>query len=205
MIKERCMSDEALAKNLKILIQKRVLEKEDGLYSFTDEVLTDVRHFAPSFGRSALLGQLHFSTSATIENPVPTTAKDLPQFIERFGILLIFIFIEGSRKVKDDTLTNKEKDNLATEWIQNAVPVRQMFDVFQAVYHPKDKRYYDGTEPTREIPDHTLDMLHRGLKQLNPEIYKELLDVFADYMGQPKERSLSKNSDKPGVFIYPRD
>jgi hypothetical protein len=205
MIKKQCMSDEALSKNLKILIQKRVLEKKDGLYSFTDGVLADVRHFAPLFGRSALSGVLRFHTSATTENPVPTTAEDLPEFIKRFGMLLLFILIEGSRKLKDDTLTNKEKDNLAMEWVQNAVPVRQMLDVFQAVYGPKDKRYHDGTEPTREIPDYTLDMLQRGLKQLNPEVYKELLDVFADYMGEPKERSLRKNSNKPGVFIYPRD
>jgi hypothetical protein len=45
--------------------------------------------------------------------------------------------------------------------------------------------------------------LHRGLRRHNHEVYEALLDVFADYMGEPKERSLSKNSNKPGYFIYP--
>jgi hypothetical protein len=205
-IKELCMSDEALSQNLKKLLEKRVLEKnKDGLYSFTDKVLADVRHFAPGFGRSALSKLLYFPTGATIAHPVPTTAEGLRHFIERFGMLLIFILIEGSRKVMDDTMKPEEKDKFAMEWVKNAVPLERMFDVFLSVYGPKEMRYYDGSEPSCEIPDQTLDMLRRGLKQQNPEIYKELLDVFAAYMGQPKERSLRKNSNKPGYFIYPRD
>ena len=90
-------------------------------------------------------------------------------------------------------MTNKEKDNLAMEWVQNAVPIQQMFYVFQSVYGPKDMEYYDGTKPSCEIPDQMLDMLHNGLKRHNPVVYKELLDEFASYMGEPKERSLSKN------------
>jgi len=205
-IKELCMSDEALSQNLKKLVEKRVLEKnKDGLYSFTDRVLADVRHFAPEFGHSALSRLLNFHTGATITQPVPTTAEGLQQFIERFGMLLIFILIEGSRKVKDDTMKPEEKEKFAREWVQNAVPIQRMFHVFVSVYGPKDKRYHDGTEPPSEIPDETLDMLHEGLKQLNLDVYKELWDVFADYMGQPKERSLRKNSNKPGYFIYPSD
>src|SRR5215208_4393599 len=163
-IKELCMSDEALSQNLKKLLEKGALEKnKDGLYSFTDKVLADVRHFAPEFGRSALSRLLNFHTGATIAHPVPTSAEGLPHFIQRFGMLLIFILIEGSRKVKDDTLKPEEKDKFAMEWVKSAVPLERMFDVFLSVYGPKDKRYYDGTEPSCEIPDQTLDMLHRGL------------------------------------------
>jgi hypothetical protein len=205
-VKELCMSEEALSQNLKKLVGKRVLEKnKDGLYSFTDKVLADARHFAPLFGHRALSRLLNFHTGATITQPVPASAEGLPHFIERFGMLLIFILIEGSRKVKDDTMKPEEKDKLAMEWVQNAVPLERMFDIFLAVYGPKDKRYYDGSEPSCEIPDQTLDMLHKGLKQLNPDVYKELLDVFASYMGEPKERSLSKNSNKPGYLIYTID
>jgi hypothetical protein len=193
------MSEQALAKNLKKLVEIGILGKnKDGVYSLTDELLA-----AQMFGSSALSRLLNFPTSATIKHPEPTSAQDLPQFIERFGMLLIFIFMEGSRKVKDVTMKPKEKDRLATEWVQNAVPVGRMFDVFLSVYGPKDMRYHDGREPSCEIPDNTLDMLHRGLKKHNPKVYEELLDVFADYMGEPKERSLRKNSKKPGYFIYP--
>jgi len=204
--KELCMSEQALAQNLKKLMEKGVLEKnKDGLYSFTDKVLADARYFAPIFGSSALWRLLNFPLSTTITQQGPTSAEDLPKFIERFGMLLIFIFIEGSRKIKDDTMKPEEKDKLAREWVQNAVPIQQIFYVFLSVYGPKDRGYYDGMESSYEIPDQTLDMLHNGLKRQNPEVYKALLDVFADYMGEPKERSLSKNRNKPGYFIYPRD
>jgi hypothetical protein len=48
-------------------------------------------------------------------------------------------------------------------------------------------------------------MLHDCLKKHDPVVYKELLDVFVSYMGEPKEGSLSKNSNKPGYFLHPID
>jgi len=104
------MSDQALSENLKKLMEKGVLEKnKDGLYSFTDKVLADARYFAPIFGNIALWRRLNFPLSTTITYPGPTSAEDLPKFIERFGMLLIFIFLEGSRKVKHDIMKPEEK------------------------------------------------------------------------------------------------
>jgi hypothetical protein len=205
--KEQCeVSEQALAQNLKKLVEKGVLEKnKDGLYSFTDKVLADARYYDPVFGNSALSRLLKFPLSTTIINQGPISAEDLPKSIERFSMLLIFILIEGSRKIKDNTMKPQEKDKLATECVQNAVPIQQMFYVFLSVYGPRDRGYYDRMEPSYEIPDQTRDMLHNGLKRQNVEVYKALLDVFADYMGEPKERSLSKNRYKLGHFIYPGD
>jgi len=156
-------------------------------------VLADARYFASIFGNSEFWGPLNLLLSTTITKQGPTSAEDFPKFIERFGTLMPFIFIEGSRKVKDDTMTPREKDKLAREWVQNAVPIQQMFDVFKSLYGPKHRGYYDRMESSCEIPDQPLDMLHNGLKRQNPEIYKALLYVFADYIGEPKERSLNKN------------
>ena len=87
---------------------------------------------------------------------------------------------------------------------QNAILIEQMFDTFQALYRPED-RSFDGTESLDEIPDQTLNFLHKELKRQYPSIYKEFLQVFGSYMGEPKERSLSKNRRKPGAFIHPSD
>jgi hypothetical protein len=196
LVKEHSMTEQALFNNLKKLVEKRILENRNGIYHFSDKTQSDIRYFAPIFGRYAL--------SALHQFPAKPVDKALSEFIERYGAFIIFAFIEASRPVKDKDMSPREKDGLALSWMRYAIPLQEMFDAFQIVFRSRPRKYGKLDQPYFDLDEESIEALTETFRKSRKygRIYHQLLEVRADWLGEPKERSLSKNCHKPGSFQY---
>ena len=119
-------------RKIKELLKDGLVIKKHRRYSISEKVKSDMRFFPRDFGESALshLMTTHYPTINTLN-------KNLDRLIKIFGSYVVYCFIEASRPVVDyskrHSMTNIEKDKLASEWIQKVFSPLNMYNYFLAV------------------------------------------------------------------------
>lgn len=112
---------------LKDLRQNHIIEKKDKKYFPSISVLSNQYKFMPSpFGKSIVYSIGYF-------NP-ENLEKSLMEYIIRYGLFIIYTFIEFS-KIQND-MKNEEiyKKNLLYDWLQKSIPLNEMYKVFTDLY-----------------------------------------------------------------------
>jgi uncharacterized membrane-anchored protein YhcB (DUF1043 family) len=97
-----------------------------------------------------------------------------------------------------------DKDNTAITWIHNVVNVEEMFYLFFSIFENRPKKY-DGSEPDYELHYIQIASLTKKLKELYPDIYRQLLETRTSFLGLPKQRSHPSYSNKLGSFDPSKD
>lgn len=164
-------------RKLKELVKEGLVIKKHRLYSISDKVKSDMRFFPKNFGESALshIMNTHYPTINTLD-------KNLDELIKIFGSYVVYCFIEASRPVVDyskhHSMTNIEKDKLASEWIQKVFSPLNMYDYFLAAIEnqPSDEAvqkalnnnfkevekgrfvYIDGINNNKRVPPSIQDL-----------------------------------------------
>jgi hypothetical protein len=207
-IKELNMSETAMFSGLKILTDQRILLNDNGRYSIHDKMKSDIRHFAPIFGESALshMMEMHYPTINTAE-------ENLDKLIKIFGVHTICHFIEAARPVSDinidkkynkidKTMTNFEKDKLASTYVQNVFPILNMYDYFYSIFENQpsddDIKKTLRKENFKENEDDTLVFVKRlpSAQQLTFERFKVLTSVKSSYKKRKEEKPLYELDEK---------
>jgi hypothetical protein len=116
-------------RKLKELVKEGLVIKKHRRYSISERVKSDMRFFPRDFGTRALsdIMSTHYPTINTLD-------KNLDELIKIFGAYIIYCFIEASRPVvdysKQHSMSNIEKDKLASEWIQKVFSPLNMYNYF---------------------------------------------------------------------------
>jgi hypothetical protein len=76
-------------------------------------------------------------------------------------------------------MSDPEKENLTSTWIQNAIPIHDLYNLFFAYFAPYTIKY-DQTRPAYIMDMDTPRKLMQTFKKLYPEVYKGLTEQ-ADY------------------------
>jgi hypothetical protein len=162
--------DEYIRKNIKRTITPRtiqsavrrlwkeygLIEKEGKQYSLAPKALYDIRYFPDDFAMPAVHSLIPFS--------VKNVEQSLEEFIVRFGAYIVFTFIEAMRPIKDNDVNLLNNERLLNLWFQDAIPIKELFDLFSSLYHKKDD----------EMKDTTIRKLTQVFEKRYPEIYREL-------------------------------
>lgn len=168
-----------IQQNKKKTIAKRTVERcikedprilKDGPYYYIDDKTRFERRYQrPEFFGRDLLHELVGKMSIPPTISLEECTSDL---IRRFGAIVVFAFIEASRPFEDKALSLRDRGHLVHYWAQNAVPLYQMFNYFQAILG-NDKIHI----PTSEIEKPRINEILKALENSNPDLYKDLLLV----------------------------
>jgi hypothetical protein len=101
--------------------------------------------------------------------PIKSTEQNIVEFVTRFGALMIYAFIIAASPFSKQ----EDKDRIIYDWIQHAIPVNKMFQLFIATF-TSDNKKFDGSESIYELDEKTIDNLCRAIKTLYPDIYDSL-------------------------------
>ena len=146
-------------------------------YSIDEQYRYETRYLDPAgFGEkvcSDIIGKQSF-------NPAQIDEAFMSEMIGRFGVLIMFIFIEASRPFEDKSKSARDRDALVEYWAKKAIPLDRMFGAFWAVFNmslaklrktkPIDWENHSKNEMEQSQIDECLRMLERSY----PELYKDL-------------------------------
>jgi hypothetical protein len=189
-INDNTMAMRTILRHLLVLTEQGLLEHNDSRYSLSPNA--DVRFFANLFAH----GVFSYVGSFPIKRPLE---DNVVEFISRIGAVIFYAFIQAARPIEDDSMSRAEKENLTSTWIQNAIPMYDLYKLFFYSFAPDDIK-------TR--PDYTMDMntprkLMQTFKKLYPEIYKGLTEQ-ADYF-VPGNKLKFIEEKKTGGFVSTRN
>ncbi len=113
----------------------------------------------------------------------------MTEFINRIGVYMVYIFIEVM--APSSTKKTKDKDMLAEDWVENAIPLKTIFWRFVERFKGLEVvNSGHASKPAYEVED--ISKLESAVKRLYPEIFKSLLET-KEYMGIDRnKRSLSR-------------
>jgi hypothetical protein len=95
-------------------------------------------------------------------------------------------------------MSRAEKENLTSTWIQNAIPIYDLYKLFFTYFAP-DVIKYDQTRPDYMMDVNTPRKLMEIFKKLYPDIYKGLTEQ-ADYF-VPGNKLKFIEEKKTGEFV----
>lgn len=175
----KTMSRQTIHFHCKELTHDGHIEYGDGRYWVPDRVKQEIRYFGTWFGEVA------------VSRLFTESVKDMTEFVNRVGAYFVYIFIEAMAPFSNKKLKANDKDMLAMDWVESAIPLRTLFWKF--VQHFKGLEVVKGghaSRPTYELED--TSKLESTVKKLYPEIYNSLLET-KEYMGIDRnKRSLSR-------------
>ena len=150
--------------------------KNGWYYSVDEDARFETRYMDPiTFGQKVfddVVGKQPF-------NPNQISERDMSEMIQRFGVLIMFIFIQASRPFEDNSNTVSDRDVLVEYWAKKAIPLDRMFGVFSLVFNMSlaklrniklDWKNRSKNEMTQSQLDECLGMLERSY----PELYNDL-------------------------------
>jgi hypothetical protein len=167
------------------------IKKQGSRYFIPDRVKNEIRYLnSRIFGRE-LLNSLSIQSYTQL-----TTEQYITELIQRFGALVVYSFIEGARPFEDNSLNVYERDRLVESWIQNAIPIQDMFIYFHSIFSKRDISEYDPEiEPMNELDNETIGILAQTLKKKYPKIYENMyytrLGVFGKHVGRNFDADIS--------------
>jgi hypothetical protein len=177
-IEELSIDIRTIHRKLAILSENGLLEHKGGRYSISPKALSDIRYFPQGFGDSALYYIGHF--------PIKSVDQSLVEFINRFGAFILFTFIEAARPVEDRSMNIADKDNLKSLWLQYAIPISSMFDLFLSLYGHEIKA-------TKELHQKTIEKLTSILENKFPEIYRKMIEARSRTIEKVSARKIGSN------------
>jgi hypothetical protein len=131
LIKKQMMTERAMFDGLKKLTMEGDVKNENGRYSLSEKIKSDIRFLPHRFGDNVLakMMDMHYPTINTLE-------KNLNELIILFGSYVIYCFVEAARPVmdysKEYSMNNIEKDKLASKWIQEVFSPLNIYNYFLA-------------------------------------------------------------------------
>jgi hypothetical protein len=169
-IEDNTMAMRTILRHLLALTEQGLLEHNDSRYSLSPNA--DVRWFANLFA----LGVFRYIGGIPVKRPLE---DNVVEFINRIGAVIFYAFIQAARPIEDDSMSRAEKENLTSTWIQNAIPIYDLYKLFFAYFAPDDIKY-DQTRPDYIMDMNTPRKLMQTFKKLYPEVYEGLTEQ-ADY------------------------
>jgi hypothetical protein len=113
------------------LKQLNIIYKKGRYFSLSPNAFTEVRYFSDDFAAPALSSITYF--------PLKTIEQSLEELVVRYGSLIIFVFIEAARPINYTSPSGDiDKKKLFDSWLQNALPIREMFDYFFSLYRGRN-------------------------------------------------------------------
>ena len=167
---------------VKGLNQLHIIHKSGKRYSLGSNALNEMRYFSEEFATPGVSSITWF--------PLKTLEQSLEELILRYGAFIIFVFIEGARPIiSNHPNDNIDKKKLFDSWLQNALPVREMFDLFFELYRAKENN------SDTELAEKTIQKLTRIFERKHPAIFKQLSDAKLTSIGffsSIEERKISE-------------
>ena len=176
----KTMSRQTIHFHCKELTHDGHIEYGDGRYWVPDRVKQEIRYFGTWFGEVA------------VSRLFTESVKDMTEFVNRVGAYFVYIFIEAMAPFSNKKLKANDKDMLAMDWVESAIPLRTLFWKF--VQHFKGLEVVKGghaSRPTYELED--TSKLESTVKKLYPEIYNSLLET-KEYMGIDRNKRITQSS-----------
>jgi len=125
-IEDNTMAMRTILRHLLALTEQGLLEHNDSRYSLSPNA--DVRFFANLFA----LGVFHYVGGIPEKRPLE---DNVVEFISRIGAVIFYAFIQAARPIEDDSMSRAEKENLTSTWIQNAIPIYDLYKLFFLLLH----------------------------------------------------------------------
>lgn len=91
-----------------------------------------IRFFIRGFGKrplSDLCNNVGLSRSAE---------EYIQKFVQTFGVYFVYFFIQIRKINQFDWLTKEEKDEITLSFLENGIPIREMFDLFTKIKTTND-------------------------------------------------------------------
>jgi len=145
---------------VKKLSNEGIVVHVDGRYSISQ---ADLRYVGGLFGHLALsyiFHRPHLSTKLPID-------ESLRKLVTGFGVFVFYMFVEASRPI--EKLGIKERRDSVKSWLQNSVPISDMFAKFIVMYSGglRDLFKYG-------LKKDTIHKLTQALEELYPYEYKQM-------------------------------
>lgn len=165
-IKDNTMTMRTILRHVLALTDQGLLEHNDSRYSLSPNA--DVRFFANLFAH----GVYHYVGGIPIKRPLE---ENVVEFVNRIGTVIFYAFIQAARPIEDDSMNPEQRENLTSAWIQNAIPIYDLYKLFFYSFAPDDIKY-DKTRPDYTMDAETPRRLIQTFKKLYPQIYKGLTE-----------------------------
>lgn len=155
----------------KLTNENLVIHKKGGIYSL-NESISNFLLFPNPFGESMVY---------SIGNFFPTTIeKSLEEFVNRYGLFMIFAFIQllsfkNSNENENESISYHYTDYNIDNWLKDAIPLKLMYDLFRTLYF-KDKENTKTTIINLKI----LNGLNKIIEIKYPLFYKEFNDKLKE-------------------------
>jgi hypothetical protein len=150
----------------KELVNEKIFEHKYNRYMLTDKAKSNLLNFSMMFGKYGLLSLMENMKLSDLDH------DNLHDFINIFGSFIIFAFIEATRKQNND-------EKLIHNWLENAIPLRLMFDYFISVFTDEAtlKEKIKNKSSLYEFNNEKINMLSKALKITNPDVYQILSET----------------------------
>jgi hypothetical protein len=173
--------------------------RQDGwYYSINDESRFEKRYITPKIFGGWLYDE--FMHNFLVQGPsfsemrlfsdnklVELLESRLKEMRDRFGIFMIFVFLEALKPFKDKSMTQRDRNDLVDYWAMNALPLETMFlnfrmtlHNFQSTLHPKkgSNLHPNLEDKSRsEMAERLIEKVQTIMKKNYPEMYNELLGI----------------------------
>jgi hypothetical protein len=170
--------------------------KQDGwYYSIDDKARFENRYMTPKLFGGFLFSE--FMRSLIIRQPLFSEMGSLPQekllellesrvkeMVNRFGVFMIFTFLEAVKPFRDKSMTQRDRNDLVDYWAMNAVPLAEMFMNFRMVLHNFKSPLYPQADTSNPLDKSRAEMLegiiekvHTIMKDNYPDTYDELANI----------------------------
>jgi hypothetical protein len=167
--------------------KERIVREKNGRYYLSPKASLDIiRYFPQGFGDLALNCICHF--------PIKSVEQSLNEFITRFGLFVAFAFIEAAHPIKDKNMNAADKDKLLQSWLDDAIPIRSMFDLFITLYIGKNNS-------TNELNKETIEKLTKILENNYSDVYQKLLKARS----YATQKSTTETIGHTFSYVVPKD
>ena len=174
------MSRQTIRFHCKELIRERLIEynKDTARYWVPDRVKQEIRYFGVWFGEVAISRLFMSATNDRVHK-------------QDWGIYGLYIHRSLWHPLRPRK--PKDKDMLAEEWVESAMPVKTIFWRFLQSFRGLEVvRPENKDRPAYETDSDKINELETALKKLQPKIFKSLSDTKY-YMGIDRNKeSLSR-------------
>jgi hypothetical protein len=166
--------------------------KKDGWHFYIDdEARFEKRYLNPrEFGRRMYEAFSHAALSnvniynRNIRLKATLTETEYAQMyfknhIIKLGLFLVYSFFEGARPFRDQSMSLDEREDLVHYWVQNSMPLYEMFYDTTAPFDPRSTREKSRANMApSEIDERAVIHAHGIMEKAFPELYKIIDKVF---------------------------
>jgi len=151
----------------KLSNEKLVIHKKGGIY-YLNESINNFSLFPNPYGTSMIY---------SIGDFFPTTIdKSLEEFVNRYGLFIIFAFLQLLHfKYSNDNgnkgSVSKNNGPNIENWLKDAIPLKLMYDLFKKLYFADDEK-----QNTKIINLEILNGLNKIIEKKYPLFYNEFND-----------------------------